>query len=87
MFLYHQLKKVKNINPYPPTANFIFMDISSSNYNSDEITELLGQKGILIRNCKSYRGLDTDFIRLAVKSRKDNEILIDTLNALKKEEL
>lgn len=81
-YLYQELSKMKGLTVYKPTANYIFVDISKSKYDSDQLTDLLAKQGILIRNCKSYRGLEKDFIRLAVKSRKDNKILIEKLKEL-----
>jgi threonine-phosphate decarboxylase len=43
----------------------------------------MGVKGILIRDCSNFRGLDDGYIRIAVKSRRKNKKLIKIL----KEEL
>lgn len=81
-YLYQGLCKIKDFMVYQPTANFIFIDISKGKYNADELSNLLAKEGILIRNCKSYQGLEKDFIRLAVKSRQDNKILLKRLDKL-----
>ena len=33
--------------------------------------------GVLIRDCSSFRGLDDFYIRLAVKTRRENERLLE----------
>ena len=41
--------------------------------------EELLKKGILIRDCENFRGLGKGYYRIAVKSRKENEVLLKTL--------
>jgi len=50
-------------------------------YSRWDIYDFLKSKGILIRNCMDYKGLGNGFYRIAVKSHKENEILIQTLNS------
>jgi len=37
------------------------------------------KQGILIRDCTSFRGLDEFYVRIAVKTRVENEQLIGAL--------
>ena len=37
---------------------------------------------ILIRDCSTFRGLDQNYIRIAVKTRKENVKLIKALEAI-----
>lgn len=78
-FLFDALKKIKGLIPYPSVANFLLLKIVDENINSSELTNKLIQRGILIRNCSNFRGLDNKFIRIAVRSRKENLRLIDAL--------
>ncbi|MPM30613.1 Threonine-phosphate decarboxylase [bioreactor metagenome] len=55
-----------------------------SSYN---LYEKMMKRGILIRNCDNYKGLNEYFIRLAVKDRKSNETLIKVLKDIEKEVL
>ena len=50
-------------------ANFILF------YSEKPLYEKLLQKGILIRDCKNFQGLSEGYYRVAVKSRRENEIL------------
>lgn len=58
-------------------ANFYLLKID----NAGKIQEFLKKKGILVRDCSNFKGLDSSYIRVAVKNRKDNLLL---LNAFKK---
>jgi threonine-phosphate decarboxylase len=49
--------------------------------NAHEICRQLRTKGILVRNCDNVQGLDSTYIRIAVKSHKENAILIKELAA------
>ena len=49
--------------------------------NAYEICQQLRLKGILVRNCDNVQGLDSSYIRIAVKSHKENAILIKELAA------
>ncbi len=74
-FLKAQLNNL-GLTVYDSQANYIFF--------RTEIPDLdlrLKQENILIRPCKNFMTLDDRYYRIAVKSKKDNETLI---NALKK---
>lgn len=58
---------------FPSSTNFILI------YSNKPLYEQLLKKEILIRDCKNFRGLSQGFYRIAVKSRKENEILLETL--------
>ncbi|WP_408955880.1 threonine-phosphate decarboxylase CobD [Natroniella sp. ANB-PHB2] len=78
-FLYRKLKGVADWKVYYPTANYILIDLSSLFITATELKDVLARRGILIRNCNTYTGLGEDFIRVAVKSRDENQILIANL--------
>ncbi len=81
IFLYQELKKFKNLRVYYPNANYIFIDLTDSNYSGSELYNQLAERSILIRNCSNYKGLDDNFIRVAVKSREENKILLKALKS------
>ena len=47
-----------------------------------EIVRSLRTRGILVRDCSSFSGLDSSYIRIAVKSRRDNTLLLEELSKL-----
>ncbi len=81
-YLFNELKKIKGLNPFKPTANYIFIDISQTAYSASKLTDILAKNKILIRNCSSYHGLDENYIRVAVKSRRSNEKLLNVLKSI-----
>jgi len=82
IYLYKKLKEISSLDVYYPNANYIFIDITNAKYSSSELYEKLAKKALLIRNCSNYEGLDENYIRIAVKSRKDNNKLLEALNKI-----
>lgn len=82
VYLYKNLNNLQGFKAYYPTANYIFIDIKEANLSSLELTEILAAEGVMIRNCDNYYGLDDNYIRVAVKTREENKILLDKLSKL-----
>ena len=78
-FLFAELGKIKAITPYYPSVNFILCRIKNGRLNSEKLFNLLGKKGIFIRDCSNFRGLNNRYFRVAVKLRNDNLSLISAL--------
>jgi len=78
-FLYGGLRIIKGIQPFQPTVNFILVRIDDVGITSSEIQNLLLKKNILIRNCSNFVGLDEKYFRVAVKTRQDNQKLLNAL--------
>lgn len=76
LYLYEELQNIPGLCPLPGAANFILLNVSESGLKSGELTELLGRRGILVRDCYGFSGLGGRYIRLAVKNRPENEILL-----------
>jgi histidinol-phosphate/aromatic aminotransferase/cobyric acid decarboxylase-like protein len=41
----------------------------------------MAKQGLLIRDCRSFRGLGSNYIRVAVRKRKENNLLIKKLKS------
>ena len=64
---------------YPSAANFLLVDVSALNVEAPELRRRLLGRGILIRDCSSFRGLGPSYVRLAIRLREENEALIEAL--------
>lgn len=62
---------------YAPAANFIFFQ------DKGGLWEQCLARGILIRDCSNYAGLESGYYRVAVKLHEENERLVRTLAAVK----
>ena len=63
---------------FPSAANFYLLKMK----NAGDTVLNLKHKCILVRDCSNFRGLDGSYVRIAVKSRRDNEMLIKELSKL-----
>ena len=79
-FFYQKLSNIEGLKVYKPSANFIFIKLLG-NISSEMLQNKFAKKGMLIRDCSNFRGLEKGkFIRVAVRTRKEN---IKLLNELK----
>jgi threonine-phosphate decarboxylase len=82
IFLYDAISRLKGFKPYPSVANFLLIEIENSRFTSTRLKERLLRKGILIRDCANFRGLNERFVRMAVRTHKENISLIKALEEI-----
>lgn len=74
----NQLKELKTVKRiYSTHANFVLLKLDAG--TGTQLHKELLKEGILIRTCANYEGLGDSYIRLAIKSRDDNEKLLKYL--------
>lgn len=71
------LSKIKGIHVYPSAADFHLCSLKSG--SAIALNEGLNVKGINIRTCEDFSGLDKRFFRIAVKKKDENDRLIQAL--------
>ena len=59
----------------PPAANFFLIRIK----RPEGLIRRIFQKGILVRDCSNFEGLGEGFIRIAIKKRRENGILLSAI--------
>lgn len=67
--------KLLGITYFPSSANFYLI----KHDNAQKIIASLGNRGLMIRDCSNFMGLDGSYMRIAVKSNKDNMKLLKEL--------
>ena len=74
-----ELSSIKSIKVYPSEANYILVDLGNTN-SFDLASRLLDERNILIKDLstKDYF-YNRNFIRLAIRDEKDNDLLINAL--------
>lgn len=77
-YLYKELQQFKELKVYEPSVNFIFLKTC---INIDLKQELL-VNNILIRSCSNYKGLNSNYYRIAVRTHEENCILIKVMRNL-----
>ncbi len=81
-YLYQGLEGIAGLRPLPGAANFILVNVIRTGLTSKEITDLVGKRGILVRDCYGFSGLEGRFIRVAVKTRPENEKMLLALKSV-----
>lgn len=74
IFLEQGLRKAR-IAYIPSKPNYYLISIK----NAPQVIVTLRSKGILVRDCSNFAGLDGSYIRIAVKSREENTVLLKEL--------
>ena len=64
----------------PSDANFIMVDVAPR--TSDGVVEELARKGVVVRSCRSFTGLEDHFIRASVGEDWENERFVQVINSL-----
>jgi threonine-phosphate decarboxylase len=62
----------------PSSVNYYLLRLG----NASEVIASLRRKGILVRDCSNFPGLDGSYLRVAVKSLRDNATLLKELAGL-----
>lgn len=79
-YLYDNLKSIENIKVFKPSVNFIMFKV----LKDIDLKEEMLRHSILIRSCSNYEGLHNGFYRIAVRTRKENEIILNSLKIIMK---
>ncbi len=75
-YLKTNISKLDKFDCYDSVTNFILI---KTKIDSSLLQKKLLQRKILIRDCSNIRGLNHNFIRIAVKTRKENQKLLRVL--------
>ena len=78
-YLKNKITKLNGFECYESSTNFVLI---KTKYNSTKLKQKLLQHKILIRDCKNFRGLNSHYFRIAVKSHKDNLKLVAALERI-----
>jgi histidinol-phosphate aminotransferase len=65
---------------HPSDANFVLVDVAP--HGSDGATEALAHRGVVVRSCRSFPGLEDHYIRVSIGEDWENELLITEINRL-----
>jgi len=65
----------------PSDANFIMVDVTP--FTSDEAVDRLARMGVLVRSCRSFRGLEDHYVRVSIGAEWENEMCIEAFSRLK----
>ena len=78
-FLKSKIAGISGFECHDTSTNFILI---KTKQDSTRLQKKMLKHNVLIRDCKNFQGLDNHYIRIAVKSHKDNLKLIRALEAV-----
>ena len=80
LFLMKSLSKIKWLSCFNSSTNFILI---KTKINSKILQKKLIKKNILVRDCSTFCGLNKNYIRIAIKNRNQNKLLVEALKEIK----
>lgn len=79
-----ELEAIPYLRVIPSQANYFLCEITDRFTSHELALRLLNEHNILIKDCSAKKGFPADrqYVRIAIRDRKDNRKLIETLKAL-----
>jgi histidinol-phosphate/aromatic aminotransferase/cobyric acid decarboxylase-like protein len=76
------LRSIAGITVYPTWANFVLIELPKGVKAADVADKLLLRYGIYVRNCDDKIGLEGSFIRVASRTKAENEYILTSLREI-----
>lgn len=75
-----ELRNIPNLRVIPTQANFVMCEVLGG-YSAEKLAEtLLCEHSILIKNLSGKKGINGQYIRIAIKTNEENRMLITALH-------
>ena len=81
-YLYEELSRILELDVYKSQANYILVGVRKTGLKSGILSEKLLKRGIIVRDCRSFRGLDDYWIRVSVGTLEEDEKFIYELKQI-----
>ena len=78
-YLYDEVSKIDGLYVFPSKSNFMLINVKDTGYNASELALELMKKGIIVRDCTSFKGLDEYWIRISICTLEEDEKFINIL--------
>jgi threonine-phosphate decarboxylase len=79
--LYDKIKKMRSFAPLESDANYFLVRLNGRD-STEFRDELLTKTGVLVRDCSTFTGMGTQHVRIAVKTHKENLVLLKALERM-----
>jgi len=76
------LSELNMLKVFPSEVNFLLVKILDKSITAASLKSKLSEKGIMIRSCEDFRGLDESYLRISVRKSEENMFLIKALNEI-----
>lgn len=78
-YLYEELSKIDSLNVFPSKSNFMLIGIKDTGFTASELSLELMKKGVIVRDCTSFKGLDEYWIRISICTLEEDERFISIM--------
>ena len=78
-YLYDEVSKIDGLYVFPSKSNFMLIRVKDTGFTATELTHELMKKGIIVRDCTSFKGLDEYWIRISICTLEEDERFIEIL--------
>lgn len=77
--IYSAMATNKNVKLYKPYGNYMLVKLLKKGVTSKKIAEHCKLKGIIIRTCEDFKGLDETYIRFCFMKPEQNDLLVNSI--------
>ena len=81
-FLYDEISKMKSVKVYKSYSNFMLIDIHDTGYTAAEITREFMKRGMIVRDCTSFRGLDEYYFRISICTLEEDKKFLEVMREI-----
>lgn len=88
---YYQEERARLKNLYKTFENFEMIDSDANfyllklkKYSDEEMYSIMLEKGILLRRMQGYKNIGKNYVRLAIRTREENDYLLEKLREIEK---
>ena len=78
-YLYDEVSKIDGLYVFPSKSNFMLINVKESGFTASELALELMKKGIIVRDCTSFKGLDKYWIRISICTLEEDAKFIEIL--------
>ena len=78
-YLYDELTKIDSLKVFPSKSNFMLIRIKDTGFTASELALELMKRGIIVRDCTSFKGLDEYWIRISICTLEDDKKFIEII--------
>jgi len=79
--IFQKLELMDGITPFPSTANFLLCQWYKTKDLDDLMRHLLS-RGVYIRDCQNFPGLEEGFFRVGFRAPRENDLLLSLLSSI-----
>ncbi len=77
--LYEGVSKIDKLHVLKSQSNFMVIDIRETGFTAAELSYELLKKGVIVRDCTSFKGLDEYWIRISIATNEEDERFLKIL--------